>query len=154
MGTNWPWNWRLTVPKTGKIMQIYCMTGFKMIVGTVSFHTLKLLFFLFTPWFVFIFQFASMVNYIDWFLKIFYWSIVDHSSVLAWRIPGMAEPGGLLSMGSHRVGHNWNDLIAAAAAAARRRVAHALKSPKLLERFLAKHFYFFKPFILYWGIAD
>ena len=29
-----------------------------------------------------------------------------HSSVLAWRIPGMAEPGGLLSMGSHRVGHN------------------------------------------------
>ena len=29
-----------------------------------------------------------------------------HSSVLAWRIPGMAEPGGLLSMGSHRVGHD------------------------------------------------
>ena len=29
----------------------------------------------------------------------------SHSSVLAWRIPGMAEPGGLLSVGSHRVGH-------------------------------------------------
>ena len=29
-----------------------------------------------------------------------------HSSVLAWRIPGTAEPGGLLSMGSHRVGHD------------------------------------------------
>ena len=29
-----------------------------------------------------------------------------HSSVLAWRIPGMGEPGGLLFMGSHRVGHN------------------------------------------------
>ena len=29
-----------------------------------------------------------------------------HSSVLAWRIPGMAEPGGLLSMGLHRVGHD------------------------------------------------
>ena len=29
-----------------------------------------------------------------------------HSSVLAWRIPGMGEPGGLLSMGSHRVGHD------------------------------------------------
>jgi len=29
-----------------------------------------------------------------------------HSSVLAWRIPGMGEPGGLLSMGSQRVGHN------------------------------------------------
>ena len=35
--------------------------------------------------------------------------------VLAWRIPGMAEPGGLLSMGSHRVGHDWSDLAAAAA---------------------------------------
>ena len=29
-----------------------------------------------------------------------------HSSILAWRIPGTAEPGGLLSMGSHRVRHN------------------------------------------------
>ena len=32
--------------------------------------------------------------------------MATHSSVLAWRIPGMAEPGGLLSMGSHRVGHD------------------------------------------------
>ena len=32
--------------------------------------------------------------------------MVTHSSVLAWRIPGMAEPGGLLSVGSHRVGHD------------------------------------------------
>ena len=39
----------------------------------------------------------------------------NHSSVLAWRIPGMGEPGGLPSMGSHRVGHNWSDLAAAAA---------------------------------------
>ena len=31
--------------------------------------------------------------------------MATHSSVLAWRIPGTAEPGGLLSMGSHRVGH-------------------------------------------------
>ena len=35
-----------------------------------------------------------------------------HSSVLAWRIPGMGEPGGLPSMGSHRVGHDWSDLAA------------------------------------------
>ena len=35
-----------------------------------------------------------------------------HSNVLAWRIPGMGEPGGLLSMGSHRAGHDWNDLAA------------------------------------------
>ena len=39
-----------------------------------------------------------------------------HSSVLAWRIPGTGEPGGLMSMGSHRVRHNWSDLAAAAAA--------------------------------------
>ena len=34
-----------------------------------------------------------------------------HSSVLAWRIPGTGEPGGLLSMGSHWVGHDWSDLV-------------------------------------------
>ena len=37
-----------------------------------------------------------------------------HSSVLAWRIPGTGEPGGLPSQGSHRVGHNWSNLAAAA----------------------------------------
>ena len=36
--------------------------------------------------------------------------MATHSSVLAWRIPGMAEPGGLLSMGSQRVGHG-SDLV-------------------------------------------
>ena len=40
------------------------------------------------------------------------------SSILAWRIPRTEEPGGLPSMGSHRVGHNWRDLAAAAAPAA------------------------------------
>ena len=35
--------------------------------------------------------------------------------ILAWRIPGTGEPGGLLSMGSHRVRHDWSDLAAAAA---------------------------------------
>ena len=39
-----------------------------------------------------------------------------HSSILAWRIPGMGEPGGLPSLGSHRVRHDWSDLAAAAAA--------------------------------------
>ena len=42
--------------------------------------------------------------------------MATHSSVLAWRIPGTGEPGGLLSMGSHRVGHDWSDLAAAAEA--------------------------------------
>ena len=41
--------------------------------------------------------------------------LATHSSVLAWRIPGTGEPGELLSMGSHRVGHDWSDLAAAAA---------------------------------------
>ena len=40
--------------------------------------------------------------------------MATHSSVLAWRIPGAGEPGGPPSMGSHRVGHDWNDLAAAA----------------------------------------
>ena len=36
--------------------------------------------------------------------------MATHSSVLAWRIPGTGEPGGLPSMGPHRVGHDWSDL--------------------------------------------
>ena len=40
--------------------------------------------------------------------------MATHSSVLAWRIPGTGEPGGLLSMGPHRVGRDWSDLAAAA----------------------------------------
>ena len=42
--------------------------------------------------------------------------MATHSSVLAWRIPGTGEPGGLPSVGLHRVGHDWSDLAAAAAA--------------------------------------
>ena len=42
--------------------------------------------------------------------------MATHSSVLAWRIPGTGEPGGLPSMGLHRVRHDWSDLAAAAAA--------------------------------------
>ena len=38
--------------------------------------------------------------------------MATHSSVLAWRIPGTEEPGGLGSMGSHRVRHHWSDLAA------------------------------------------
>ena len=40
--------------------------------------------------------------------------VATHSSVLTWRIPGMGEPCRLPSMGSHRVGHDWSDLAAAA----------------------------------------
>ena len=40
--------------------------------------------------------------------------MATHCSVPAWRIPGTGEPGGPPSMGSHRVGHEWSDLAAAA----------------------------------------
>ena len=39
--------------------------------------------------------------------------MATHSSVLAWRIPGMGQPGGLPSMGSHRIWHDWSDLAVA-----------------------------------------
>ena len=52
--------------------------------------------------------------------------MATHFSVLAWRIPGTGEPGGLLSMGSHRVGHDWSDLAAAAA-------EHIMKNARLDE---------------------
>ena len=42
--------------------------------------------------------------------------MATHSNVLAWRIPGTGEPGGLPALGSHRVRHNCGDLAAAAAA--------------------------------------
>ena len=42
--------------------------------------------------------------------------MATHSSILAWRIPGTGEPGGLPSMGSHRVGYDGSNLAAAAAA--------------------------------------
>ena len=47
-----------------------------------------------------------------------------HSSVLAWRIPGTGEPGGLPSLGSHRVGHDGSDLAAAAAEVAAMLFSH------------------------------
>ena len=46
--------------------------------------------------------------------------MATHSSVLAWRIPGMEEPGGLPSMGSHRVGHDGSNLAVAVAVAVKR----------------------------------
>ena len=42
--------------------------------------------------------------------------MATHSIVLAWRIPGTGEPGGLLSLGSYRVRHDWSDLAAGSAA--------------------------------------
>ena len=65
-----------------------------------------------------------MISYMLWIIHFHCYVVVcnlnflekemaTHSSVLAWRIPGTGEPGGLPSMGSHRVGHDWSDLAAA-----------------------------------------
>ena len=48
----------------------------------------------------------SLAGYNSWSCTELDVTEAAYSSVLAWRIPGMGEPGGLPSMGSHRVGHN------------------------------------------------
>ena len=60
--------------------------------------------------------------------------MATHSSVLAWRIPGMGESGGLPSMGLHRVGHDWTDLAAAAAARMLWRTRAGISRPKRWKR--------------------
>ena len=63
--------------------------------------------------------------------------MATHSSVLAWRIPGTGEPGGLPSMGSHRVGYDWSDL----AAAQKTRVWNAVLGCNLKnDRMISVHF--------------
>ena len=63
--------------------------------------------------------------------------MASYSSVLAWRIPGTGEPGGLPSMGSHRVGHDWSDL--AVAAAVRIRIFSILNDSIYLQKTNKNH---------------
>ena len=58
--------------------------------------------------------------------------MATHSSVLAWSIPGTGEPGGLPSLGSHRVGHDWSELAAAARPFQRVIESRANGTPRLL----------------------
>ena len=62
-------------------------------------------------------------------------AVAPHSSTLGWKIPWMEEPGGLPSMGSHRVRHDWSDLAAAAAAhnLSRSKSRHSYSFVKHLE---------------------
>ena len=59
--------------------------------------------------------------------------MATHSSVLAWRVPGMAEPSGLPSMESHRVGHDRSDLAAVAATISQAIVLKGTKKIKSVE---------------------
>ena len=59
--------------------------------------------------------------------------MATHSSILAWRIPGTGEPGGLPSMGSHTVGHDCSDLAAVAAARRDQKAAFRL-SPSCKDK--------------------
>ena len=70
--------------------------------------------------------------------------MATHSSVLAWRIPGTREPGGLPSMGSHRVRHDWSDLAAATAG------AHKYSSHLRLHAQLLSCVWFF---VTLWAVA-
>ena len=61
--------------------------------------------------------------------------MATHPSVLAWRIPGTGEPGGLPSLGSHRVRHDWSDLAAAVAAGLiNSDLLHLYSGPKTMNR--------------------
>ena len=77
--------------------------------------------------------------------------MATHSSVLAWRIPGTGEPGGLPSMGSHRVGHDWSDLAAAAAAAWQRILVNKPWSNRAEEAYLGVCWWIFWFQYLWWG---
>ena len=58
--------------------------------------------------------------------------MATHSSVLAWRIPGIGESGGLLSMGSRRVGHDWSDLVATAVIFIKRYINRSSVNKKII----------------------
>ena len=77
--------------------------------------------------------------------------MATHSSVLAWRIPGMAEPRRLPSMGSHRVGQDWSDLAAAAAAYTS---MYCLSLKDILKKLSRINFYFLHLFFntLFWDL--
>jgi len=71
--------------------------------------------------------------------------MATHSSVLAWRIPGTAEPGGLPSMRLHRVGHDWSDLAAAAASRQESIVRSLCTWPWRVGTFLTSQFLSISP---------
>ena len=56
-------------------------------------------------------RFFLLIHFIHRISGVLEKEMATHSSVLAWRIPWTEKPGRLQSMGSHRVGHNWSNLV-------------------------------------------
>ena len=85
-----------TVAKASNIF-IYIIKGFVYIQYYLHVHNLCVFMYVYTRLsnFTFTFHFHALEK-----------EMATHSSILAWRIPGMGEPGGLPSMGSHRVGQD------------------------------------------------
>ena len=78
-----------------------------------------------------------------------------HSSVLPWRIPWTREPGGLPSMRSHRVGHDWSDLATAPAASIAHRVLDFCEMPSNTQKsrlWPQNHLGLFKTILFLWRV--
>ena len=76
--------------------------------------------------------------------------MAPYSSVLAWRVPGTGEPGGLPSMGSHRVRHDWSDLAAVAVATSFSTLKIGFHDTWIFTTTSGIFFFFFNFTILYW----
>ena len=113
----------VSVNRDGRKGQLFCQSWIQLQRQAKSLY----LFFAFDPFFSFLwnvidFQYCVTFRYTaKWFgytcIHISEKAMAPHSSALAWKIPWMKEPGRLQSMGSRRVGHDWSDLAAVAAAA-------------------------------------
>ena len=79
--------------------------------------------------------------------------MASHSSILAWRIPWTEEPGGLPSVGSHRIRHNWSDLAAAAAESEHPQRYNPLVPPVLFSYLSIKYIYFLKIVCSDWELS-
>ena len=105
----------LVVPLSACFAHSICASFFFLIIFFSFFYQLAL-----SLWTMSIFFFLLKAsNYLYLWLIHFHAlekAVATHSSTLAWRIPETGDPGGLPSMGLHRVGHDWGDFAAAAAA--------------------------------------
>ena len=74
--------------------------------------------------------------------------MATHSSIFVWGIPWTEEPGGLQSIGLHRVGHNWNDFVRTHAPGITATVLLTVQGPEIL------HVFFLQSCLLFWTPSD